>query len=313
MRAVAQDADSQPRAAVPNWNGWAFALVSTLAFSTVTPIGKAAIVGGLPASAVIVVRLALTVALLGLTNLLTYPGRLRVSGRALLVSAIVGLSNGLGMLAYFASLATIDSSIASMIFSLSPLVTLVLLAVRGEKFTYRQTLRLALGLGGVYLLIGPGGHVDLGGALLAAVSIVTVPLQLVLIQWFLPDDDPQASSFYMLACMAVTALAGWLVEGAPWQTPTWQGWLAVLAITLIGTYVGRLAMFVAVQRLGGGQVGLLAPFETLLTVVWSITFLGERLAPLQWLGGGLILASALMAVRRLGRVRLQTAAHRPRS
>lgn len=306
----ANSASETPAHATP-WTGWAYALTASLAFSTVTPIGKAVIAEGVPPSAIIVVRLAITTALLGLTLALTKPARLRVNARTLLVSAAVGLSNGVGMLSYFASLRTIDSSIASMIFSLSPLMTLVLLALRGEPFTYRQTVRLALGLGGVYLLIGPGGQVDPGGALLAAVSIITVPVQLVFIQWFLPEGDPQASSFYMLGCMLTTALAGWLWEGAPWQTPGVAGWAAILAITLVGTYFGRLAMFVAVQRLGGGQMGLLAPFETLLTVAWSVLFLRERLTPIQWLGGGLVLVSALLAVQRLGRVRLRVTRRRP--
>lgn len=294
-----------PVAARPAWIGWACALGSTLAFSTVTPLGKAVIADGVPASAIIVIRLTITVALLGLSLLRGGLGRLRVDARTLLVSAAVGLSNGAGMLSYFAALAYVDSSIAAMIFSLSPLVTLVLLALRGEAFTRRHGLRLALGLAGVYLLIGPGGQVNVWGALLAAVSIVTVPVQLVLIQWFLPEGDPQTSSFYMLGGMLITAAAGWLWEGAPWQAPTPAGWLAIAAITLAGTYVGRLLMFVAVQRLGGGQVGLLAPAETLLTVIWSVLFLRERLALLQWLGGGLILVSALLAVQGLGRLRLR--------
>ncbi|MCB0160671.1 MAG: EamA family transporter, partial [Caldilineaceae bacterium] len=32
-----------------------------------------------------------------------------------------------------------------------------------------------------------------------------------------------------------------------------------------------------------------------LTIVWSVLFLGERLAPLQWLGAMLILFGALLA------------------
>lgn len=303
MTAVEQT--SARSAAGPAWDGWAYALGSTLAFSTVTPLGKSVIAGGVPAAAIIVIRLAVSVALIGLTLLRGGARRLRVDRRTLLVSAVVGVSNGVGMLCYFASLAYVDSSIAAMIFSLSPLVTLVLLALRGEAFTRRHALRLALGLGGVYLLIGPGGQVNGWGALLAAISIITVPIQLVVIQWFLPEGDPQASSFYMLSGMLITAALGWAWQGAPWQTPAPAGWLAIAAITLLGTYAGRLMMFVAVQRLGGGQVGLLAPAETLLTVVWSMLFLQERLAPLQWLGGGLILISALLAVQGLGRLRLR--------
>lgn len=286
--------------------GWAYALAATLAFSAVTPLGKAVVAAGVPAAAIVVFRLVISVALLGLTLAARGGlGRLRVNRRVLLVAAVVGVTNGLGMLSYFASLDYIDSSVASMIFSLSPLVTLLLLALRGEAFTRRHTLRLGLGLAGVYLLIGPGGQVDLRGVLLAGVSIITVPVQLVVIQWFLPDGDPQASSFYMMTGMCLTALAGWWLEGHPWVRPDLAGWLSLISITLIGTYLGRLLMFVAVQRVGGGQFGLLAPVETLLTVIWSVLFLHEQLTPLQWAGGGLILLSAALALERLGRLRLR--------
>ena len=305
MRALALARAWLAQARTPARAGWVMALASILAFSTVTPLGKAAISQGLPAAAIIVLRLVFTVALLGLTLLRGGLGRLRADRRTVWVTVVVGVSNGVGMLSYFGSLAYISSSVASMIYSVSPLVTLVLLALRGEAFTRRHALRLTLGLAGVALLIGPGGQVNAFGAFLAAISIFTVPLQLVLIQWFLPDGDPQVSSFYMLAGMAITAILGWLWQGAPWQPPTLQGWLLLAAITLVGTYAGRLMMFVAVQRLGGGQVGLLAPLETLLTVIWSVLFLQERLTVAQWLGGGLILLSAGLAVQRLGQLRLR--------
>jgi drug/metabolite transporter (DMT)-like permease len=53
-------------------------------------------------------------------------------------------------------------------------------------------------------------------------------------------------------------------------------------------------------RIGGAQMALFGPLETLLSVIWSIIFLNEQLAPLQLVGGALILVSALLAVKRLG-------------
>lgn len=57
--------------------------------------------------------------------------------------------------------------------------------------------------------------------------------------------------------------------------------------------------------MSGGQMALLTPIETLLTVVWSILFLNERLSALQWIGGILILISAVLAIQciNLGRRR----------
>jgi drug/metabolite transporter (DMT)-like permease len=47
---------------------------------------------------------------------------------------------------------------------------------------------------------------------------------------------------------------------------------------------------------------LLLPIETLLAILWSFLFLGERLLLLQLVGGSLILLSAMLAVQRLGRI-----------
>ncbi|MEZ4638614.1 MAG: EamA family transporter [Caldilineaceae bacterium] len=52
---------------------------------------------------------------------------------------------------------------------------------------------------------------------------------------------------------------------------------------------------------------MLNPLEILLAVIWSILFLHERLSLTTWLGGGLILFSALLAIQRINLAR-----HRPR-
>ncbi|MCH8339483.1 MAG: EamA family transporter, partial [Chloroflexi bacterium] len=48
---------------------------------------------------------------------------------------------------------------------------------------------------------------------------------------------------------------------------------------------------------------LLGPLETLLTVIWSLLFLQERLSVVQWAGGGLILFGAVLAGQRMHRIR----------
>lgn len=279
------------------------AIFSTLCFSVVTPVAKAAIGLGLDSTGILAVRLVMTTALLGGTILATRPGLARMDRRGLLACVGAGLLNGIGMGTYFLSLTRIDSSVAAMIFALNPIVLLGLLALGGEKFTYRNGVRAALGVAGVYLLIGPGGRTDWLGAALAFVSVVTVPVQLILVQRFLQDYDPRSATLYIVGTMTVVAAGWWRLMGAGWQAPGWQGWLMIVVMAVVGTYLARLAMFVAIQVIGSTQTGLLAPVETLMTVIWSVMFLSERLSTVQWAGGGLILLSTLLAVKRLQRVR----------
>jgi drug/metabolite transporter (DMT)-like permease len=42
-------------------------------------------------------------------------------------------------------------------------------------------------------------------------------------------------------------------------------------------------------------MALFSPLETLLTITWAMLFLQERLTLIQWLGGGLIILSMLLA------------------
>lgn len=276
---------------------------STFCFSLATPFARAAILLGLQPAALLTLRLIITTSLLLATLLFARSANWRMDRRGFTFCIVAGIANGIGMLSYFSSLAYINGSIAAMIYAVSPIVVLVLLAFRGERFTARNSVRLIFGLAGVYLLIGPGGQVNLIGAALAAVSVFTVPIQLVLIQWYLKDYDSRAVTFYMVATMMLISTGYWWATDGAIQDVGWVSWALVIALAIIATYIARLLMVAAVRRVGSGQVGLLAPLETLLTVIWSFVFLGERLSPIQWLGSLLVLISAALAIEKLGHLK----------
>ena len=221
----------------------------------------------------------------------------------MLIALGAGLLNAFGMILYFIGLTYLEASMAAMIISLSPLVVLSLLALRGERVTYRHAVRMFLALSGVYLLIGPGGDVSLVGVAMIIVAIFAFALQLALTQWYLMGYDARAVTFYLLIGMTIGVLAWWVAQGMPWQEPGVMGWGAILALAIVGTYFARLLFFASVVRIGGGQTAMLTPLETLLAVIWSFLFLGERLGPIQLVGGLLILLSAVLAIQRLRRAK----------
>jgi drug/metabolite transporter (DMT)-like permease len=296
------------RAGAELWLGWSIAIFSTVAFSVAPPIARGAIAAGMDPTTLLTVRLVISTVLLGGTIVLAGPGRLWLDRRGLLVCSAAGLANGIGMLTFFLALGRIEASIASMIFALSPLVVLGFLALRGEKFTRRHLLRSGLGLLGVYLLLRPGSGgatVDGLGVSLVLVTILTFAIHLTLIQWFLQGYDALTVTFYVVVVMTLVSGAWWLIQAPGWHDPGRSGWLAIAALAVVSTYLARLTLFAGVRSLGSGQVALLAPLETLLSVIWSILFLVERLTVWQWLGGMLILASTLLAINRLNRARWQ--------
>jgi drug/metabolite transporter (DMT)-like permease len=71
------------------------------------------------------------------------------------------------------------------------------------------------------------------------------------------------------------------------------GLLVLAAPTLLG--YGLIS--VALRYLPASVTALIASLEPVLTAVMAVTLLGEQLAPLQWVGSGLIVAGVL-AVQR---------------
>lgn len=290
-----------------DWWGWMLAMTSTFAFSFAPPIARGAMQAGMQPVTLVAIRLTLAAILVGLTIALTNRRLLQLHPQAIAIAAGAGAINGVGMLLFFLALTRVDASMSSMIISTSPLVVLSLLALRGERFTYRHLVRLALGISGVYLVIGPSGRVDPPGVMLLLLSTLLFATHMVLLQWYLRDYDARSVTFYISLSMALVLIITWASQGMEWHDPGVSGWLAIGGLVVVSTYLARLTLVAAVGRIGGGQMAMLAPVETMFTVTWSMLFLGERLTPIQWLGGALILFSALLAIQRLG-----TARWRPR-
>jgi drug/metabolite transporter (DMT)-like permease len=283
------------------WIGWTSVIVSTVLFSITAPIARAGILIGLYPTTMTAARFTLGWLLLAITLPLTRQRREAshhqdIDRRGLWFCMLAGLASGGASLAYFWAISRINASITSMLVSLYPLIVLVFLALRSERFTATNLARLALGIGGVYLLLGPGGRVDMLGIFLSMLTAFIFAIQLVVTQWFLTDYPSMIVAYYVTGFTALVALGTWLVQGAPWVDPGWRGWLIMLVLAVFCAYLSRLAMIRGIQEIGSAQVALLAPAETMLTVIWSMLFLQERLNLLQWIACVLIISSALLVV-----------------
>ena len=302
-RRAVMSADETPSAPLSIWRGWALALLTSVSFSTMPPVLKYAINLGLDPPQLLAMRYLLATLLLSGTVAIIAPRRLRADRYLILFASIGGLAYASAVFLYSYSLTRLNASVAAMTFSLYPLLVLGVLAFLGERFTYRNIVRLALGLAGVYLLIGPGGGVDPVGILLVIGAMIAMTGYLFAIQGRLASYDALTAAVYLVAAMTVAINLIWLIGGAPWQSPGGRGWMAIGWMAIIGTYLAQLTMVTSIRIIGGGQVALLNPLETFMTVIWSVLFLSESLTVIQWVGGGLILLSALLAIQRLRRAK----------
>jgi drug/metabolite transporter (DMT)-like permease len=274
------------------------AIAATLSFSFAPSLNKVGIALGVNPSTLLVVRMWLATLLLVGSIRIKRAESLKLDRRGLAFSCLAGILHGVAMLCFNWSLTRISASVATMCFSVHPSVALVLLATRGERLTRRRMTRLALGIGGTYLLIGPGGQVEFTGLILVFAAVLAFSLFLVISQWFLAPYDLLLITMYTVGMMAITATAVWLVQGVEWHPLGWRSWLVILCLALVVSFLGQTLYLGAIKRIGSGQVALLMPVETLLAIIWSVLLLKEKLTVLQWLGGALILLSTLLVRRR---------------
>lgn len=283
--------------------GWILAISAIFCFSLATPIARGLILEGAAPVGIVAARMIIATSLHWGTLRVTSPSMLRPQFREVWISVAIGLLNGMGLILYFLALTRLDASITVMLISISPILVLSMLAMRGERLSRRHVVRVVLALVGVYLLIGPGGNVDMVGVALALAAVAMFSSQLVVVQWYLKDSDARSITFFTNLGMLITVVVGWLMQGLPWTPISVASWVAIAVLAVLSTFLARWAMYSAVSYIGSAQMSMLNPLEILLAVVWSILFLHERLSLTTWLGGGLILFSALLAIQRINLAR----------
>ncbi len=223
---------AQPAASLPSSidqrptlrNGWFIGIIAVVAFSTTTPVGRAAVTAGIDPVVLTVGRYVLASTLILGTISVSAPSKLKIDRRGMLIALGAGLINGGSSLTYFSALGRMNSSVAAVLVSIYPIIVLSLLALRGENFTRRNLARMALGFSGVYLLVGPGGMVDGLSIFLVLLTATGYSIQLVLVQWFLYDYAARTITVYVVIGNTLAATSFWLLRGPQWTTPSWQGW-----------------------------------------------------------------------------------------
>jgi drug/metabolite transporter (DMT)-like permease len=223
-----------------------------------------------------------------------------ISWRGLLGCISVGVVNGFGSLLYYTSLARLDASLAALLNTLYPVWVVLFLFAAGQPLTRLTLVRLGLSMLGVYLLTrARPGELDWLGVTLMVASAATYGWHLVLGQWVLADVPSRTGALYVLTTMAVVVGLARVLKGGAVAPITTTGWSAILALGLT-TALSRLAMFSALRRVGGIETSLGGLLELLVSLILAFLLLGERLTPVQWIGGALLVSGMVLMARDPG-------------
>ena len=184
----------------------------------------------------------------------------------------------------------------SVVFGLNPLITSLILALwLGERSSSpRHLLGLALGIGGLAVVFESGlqlGELAWAGILgvLAAASFQAGSAAWVRhIAAAVPASSITAGS--LLVALPFYLLTWWLVDGNwPQQLPLHSS-AAIIYLALVGSVIGFVLYYYALQHLGAARISLVTLITPVLSLMLGQWLNGETSSLQQWLGTALILA-----------------------
>lgn len=287
--------------------GWFLAVMTYVIYSSNSPLAKAVFNLGMSPATLLSGRFIfgslLFIVTLSLTQLgVPKNGERPLDEKGYRYAIICGFLNGLALLCFFYSFDYLQASTASVLgIGLYLVYTLVLLLFWGERLTWVRVMRLALGLGGVFLLVNPQGEtaVNATGVYLVLVGSFAFSLQMVLVQHYLKPYNIWKVTAYQVIVPAFMVVGFWFFLGIrsgafDLFVPGVLGWVTIAVLGLFSTFIGRWLTYTAMSIIGSGELALISPLETMLVIIWSFLFLGEWLSLLQWLGAFLVIIGVLL-------------------
>ncbi|MBN1179053.1 MAG: DMT family transporter [Anaerolineae bacterium] len=286
----------------PEWvRGVRNALLASFLLGWAPILGKLAYGAGVGPFTLAAFRTLVAVGLLWAVYLAFWRAYLPITWRDLLGCVAVGAIHGIGSLLYYSGLQRLDASLASFLGTLYPIWVVVFLTASGESLSRLTLVRLALVIGGVYVLTGAGsGEPDWLGAVLMVASAAVNGWYMVMGQWVLADVPARTGTLYILTAMGIVVGLARIFQGQAVEPIASVGWAAI-SVLGITTALSRMLTFSSLERLGGTEVALIGLLELLVSLGLAFLLLGERLTPLQWVGGVVLVAGVLIGRRQARR------------
>jgi drug/metabolite transporter (DMT)-like permease len=220
----------------------------------------------------------------------------------LLVASFLGVP--LQFLIQFYALSITTVSHASLMVGTMPVILALGAAVFAhERMDWVGWVALAGSTSGA-ALIALGGHAK-GGATLAGDALVVVSLMIALF-WILLNKQLMGRHSHIVVtayglALGTAMLMIWVPVRyglPPVHGVSVKAWLALAGSGVLCTATTTLLWNWGMTQVPASQAGVLLNMEPLIGSLLGVLVLGERLGPSAWVGGGLILASAITLTTR---------------
>ena len=222
----------------------------------------------------------------------------------LLVASFLGVP--LQFLIQFYALTMTTVSHASLMVGMMP----VILAVGAAVFAHERMDRVGwIALfgstcGAALIALGGGFH-GKGGSTLIGDLLVLLSLLIALFWLLLNKHLMERNSHVVVTVYGLVLGTAMLMVWVPvrYGLPpvagvSWKVWMALAASGVLCTATTTLLWNWGMTQVPASQAGVLLNMEPLMGSLLGVLVLGERLGPSAWIGGGLILASAVTLTTR---------------
>lgn len=281
------------------WTGLLLVALSALGFATLPIFAKFAYGQGLNVVTILAWRFALAALILWAwvaLNRRSVPWPpLRDVGLLLLMGA-----SGYSVMSvlYVSSVQYIPAGLAAALLYTYPAMVSVQVALLGwEPMSGGRALAL-LGTGAgtaLVLLAGEAGAgVSLLGVGLVLGAALTYSVYITLGSRVIARVSAPVATATVCTAAALVFFVYGLAAGRMQPVGGTAGWWPLVGQALVATVMAVLSFFAGIQRIGPARASIVSTLEPVAAVGLGAMLFGERLGPLQWAGGGLVLLSLLL-------------------
>jgi len=199
---------------------------------------------------------------------------------------------------YFESVKYISTSLQALLFYTYPIfVALLSFLIDIERPNSKLIASIAISVFGLFLVLGTSFKMlNFLGTFLALGAAAVYSVYIIISNRVTKDISPVVTS----AFITLSSAFAFLIMGLSTNSLTFSfarsAWLPILGIVLFSTVISIFTLFRGMELLGSTRAAILSMIEPLTTIALSSMLFHDRLTPLQWLGGILVLVGAVMVV-----------------
>ncbi|QRG70115.1 DMT family transporter [Brevibacillus choshinensis] len=217
-------------------------------------------------------------------------------GLLILLGLIGTLAN---QTAYFNGLLTTDATTASLILSMSPIVTAILASLfLKEQFTLRMKIGSAVALLGTFCVVGIGAGLTISkGVMLIVIAMITFSSSMIIIRKLTETMHPFISTVYSttVGTLFLTPAAFLSIEPGTHISHEVWAWAMLITTAIFMQGVCGLVWNQQLKVVGTGKAAIFLNLQPFVAMLVGFLLLGSQVTAIQATGSLLIVAGVVVA------------------